>query len=202
MSIYPRVTGIHILNQDILLYIFTLNADMFTDIMFTNRGALRTTWITSHVCQKWRDLMLATPSLWARMIDMDCFSRTWIVGATEELIRRSGAAPLWIKADDAEFLLSVIKENWHRIQKLVISDQEPDFIDGLTQLALKSPAPCLETFDLEVDEYDNSEDLAGIHFRALFGGHAPMLRRFYLDGFFVHHQEPCLRQLHSLVLAG
>ena len=51
---------------------------------------------------------------------MDCFSEEWCIEVIEELIQRSGAAPLWIKAeqtwlseDIAEFLLCIIEENWH-----------------------------------------------------------------------------------------
>ena len=175
MSIYPRANGIRILNQDILSYIFTLNADMFTD-----RGALRTTCITSHVCQTWRNLMLATPSLWARLIDMECFSEARCMKAIEEFIRRSGATLLWIKVrrpglseDIAEFLLRIMEKNWHRIQKLVVFKQCTNFNDNLFQLAYKSPVPYLETFHLAFAVYDDGVDTPGAPFTTLFGDMRP-----------------------------
>lgn len=107
------------LSEDILLCIFTLNADMFSD-----KDALRrTTRLTSQVCQTWRNLMLNAPVLWARLIDIDdissCCSNEWL----DEIMRRSGAAPLWIKAEQhhpSVDIFRIISENWDRIQKLHI----------------------------------------------------------------------------------
>ncbi len=127
MSVPSQSTYIDILDDDALLYIFTMNANMFVD-----DGALVTTCATSLVCRRWRNLMLDTPSLWAKLIDMG-----WISCAVEyefrnELLRRTGTAPLWIKATwivriqpanhpqkSANFLFDVLEENWHRTQKLV-----------------------------------------------------------------------------------
>ena len=129
--------------------------------------------------------------------------------AIEEFIRRSGATLLWIKVrrpglseDIAEFLLRIMEKNWHRIQKLVVFKQCTNFNDNLFQLAYKSPAPYLETFHLAFAVYDDGVDTPGAPFTALFGGHAPMLRQFCLDGHFIHQREPWLHQLHSLVLTG
>ncbi len=69
MSLSLRSTYIDILDDDALLYIFTINANMFLD-----EDALVTTCATSLVCRRWRNLMLDTPSLWAKLIDMDWIS--------------------------------------------------------------------------------------------------------------------------------
>ncbi|KJA20982.1 hypothetical protein HYPSUDRAFT_42568 [Hypholoma sublateritium FD-334 SS-4] len=212
MSIYPHAPAIHSLNMDILSYIFTLNADMFP---YEGRNALHTTRITSQVCQNWRDLMLATPTLWARLIDIDCLSDPWNIGWTEELIRRSGAALLWIRvesclidedgddSDVAEFLLHIIYHNWHRIQKLVVHDQLDDLTFHLIQKAYESPAPHLETFDVSFNYMEGYEyDCPPTSFPSPFGGHAPMLRRFRLDNYTLDQRAPWLCQLHSLVLDG
>ena len=121
MSAYLFPPPIFILNKDILLDIVSMNADMFVD-----KGALNTTRRTSQVCHAWRNVMLTTSSLWARLIDVDCIpyirSDEWL----HELIRRSGNAPLWIRASTfrpstyISELFYVIKDNWHRIQKLVL----------------------------------------------------------------------------------
>ncbi len=204
MSVYPCVPGIHTLDQDILLYIFSLNGDMFSD-----ESALRTTRIASQVCQSWRNLMLATPSLWARLIDMDRLCDPWRVGRIEELIGRSGSAPLWIRAEwtwlsanIAEFVLRVIEENWHRLQKLVVQDQSPDFNFKLSQLAYGSPAPCLETFNVTFGPEALGRNTAAAPLPPLFGGHVPWLRKFHFDNYIIKQREPWLPQLHSLVLGG
>lgn len=206
-SICQNTHGIHTLNHDILLHIFAFNADMFSDqnAVFVKSNAFYTTRIASHVCQNWRNLMLATPILWARLIDMDFLSNFWCIGELEELIRRSGTAPLWIRAkwtrldpDIGEFLLCVIEENWNRIQKFVVCTQTSDFTENLSRIIFNFPAPCLETFDVAYDK-NYPEDSIG---PTLFGGHAPMLRSFSHGDYVVHQWEPWLHNLHSLVLDG
>ena len=46
--------------------IFEMNANMFVD-----DRALGTTRSTSQVCRSWRNIMLVTPSIWAKLIDLD-----------------------------------------------------------------------------------------------------------------------------------
>ncbi len=85
-------TSIHNLTDDILIYVFTLNADMFAQ-----KYALYTTHITSHVCRQWRDLLLGASYLWARLIDLDLLCNDWHHVWRNEIIRRSEGAPLWIR---------------------------------------------------------------------------------------------------------
>lgn len=202
MSLNPYAHTIHTLNTDILSYIFALNAHMFSDI-----EALTTTRVTAQVCQNWRNIMLATPSLWARLIDMDTLSERWNIQWGNELIQRSGAALLWIRAewvrlstDIAEFLLRIIGENWHRIQILSVQDQSIVFDSKLTRLAFGVPAPHLETFDVTFDHTAVSKDNEGTPILPLFAGNAPMLRRFHVYAYSIDQWEPWLSQLHSLEL--
>ena len=104
--------------------------------MFSDMGAqaLHVTRATSQVCRHWRNLMLNTPSLWAKSIDLNLiFSGSFKIKWLEELLRRSRTAPLWIKGNripldrpaelSEEILRSVFKittENWHRIEKLIV----------------------------------------------------------------------------------
>ncbi len=46
-----------------------------------------------------RDSLLDAPFLWARLIDLDILYKDWNHVWRNELIVRSGAAPLWIKFD-------------------------------------------------------------------------------------------------------
>ncbi|KAF8908622.1 hypothetical protein CPB84DRAFT_168769 [Gymnopilus junonius] len=110
------------LNEDLLWSIFHLNADMFTD-----QKALETTRLTSQVCSSWRNLMLAAPSLWGRLIDLDALLRNSADRWGHELLRRNGEALLWIKSSSiiAEaplaLLLYVLEGSWFRIQRLALS---------------------------------------------------------------------------------
>lgn len=148
------INGINI-NDDVLLSILTMNANMFSD-----KQALNTTRIASQVCRQWRGLLLDTPSLWAKLIDMNGIrcapSLEWGI----ELIRRSGTSPLWINAnsdiiwkylkDEATlrfhsfmwYVDNFISGNWYRVQKLVVVGSYHNF--GLTRSMLCSPAPQLE----------------------------------------------------------
>ncbi len=190
--------SIHHLNEDILSYIFALNGDMFSDI-----HALRTTSITSQVCQRWRNLMLSTPTLWARLIDIDYFIGPLIDNWINELLRRSGTAPLWINSkefpgDDIEkILFRILSENWHRTQKLIVVNHTLN--SNIVPMLFGYPAPYLETFDvhLEIRGLSDKEKAFTAH---LFSGHAPILRRFDFGHWVIDHRAPWLCNLHSLVL--
>lgn len=166
MSANPQSTPIRRINHDVLLYIFTINADMFSD-----EQALYTTWITAQVCHKWRSLMLETPSLWAKLIDMDAIyesNQEW----GDEIIRRRGTAPLCIRANSSgifehqfieptdrdkdfeQFFVSVIIGNWDRIQKLVIHGECSSF--GLVRSMLRFSAPKLEDLEASLPEETSS----------------------------------------------
>ncbi len=116
-------TYIHILNDDVLLHIFTFNADMFcADYSYyfqrmeewnpySCHTPLRTARKTSQVCQKWRNLMLDTPSLWAKLINMH--ELYYLAGNEwwDEVIRRTGEAPLWIQVYSEGSPSKYIKRN-------------------------------------------------------------------------------------------
>ncbi|KAF8802064.1 hypothetical protein BYT27DRAFT_7113497, partial [Phlegmacium glaucopus] len=80
------------LNNDVLYYIFKLNADMFS-----YEDALSNTRKVSQVCQGWRNIILGSPSMWGRLLDFDSLrwsSDNW----QNEVLRRSGSSStLWIR---------------------------------------------------------------------------------------------------------
>ncbi|KJA24811.1 hypothetical protein HYPSUDRAFT_38481 [Hypholoma sublateritium FD-334 SS-4] len=194
------------LNNDVLLSIFTMNADMFSD-----ERALNTTRIASQVSRQWRDLLLDTPSIWAKLIDMNGIRCAPSYEWGNEVIRRSGFAPLWIKADSYsiadhlrteaanryylfnEFFVSCIRGNWRRIQKLVIKDLSCSFC--LTLAMLCFPAPQLEEFDVSRPDLDEE-----IGRSSLFAGDAPILRRFSFGYYVVDPAAPWLHHLHFIEL--
>lgn len=201
MSINPPFPAIFNLNEDILLYIFTLNANMLS-----HEHALDTTRITSQVCRGWRHLMLATSSLWARVIDMDYISYPWSEKWRHELIRRSGDAPLSINAnslsgsaDNSEFF-NFVEKNWHRIQLLLVSGHHSV---NFTRLPLGIPAPQLEIFEVIFGHPKGGKDNADIRPIPSFGGHAPMLRNLQIFNYeVVDYHAPWLCHLYSLSLKG
>ncbi len=85
MPSHPRSAAIYALNEDVLSHIFSLNGDMFTD-----HKALDTTRFASQVCRQWRDLLLETPSLWAKLIDICSIYTRRTNEWRNELVQRSG----------------------------------------------------------------------------------------------------------------
>ncbi|KAF8869814.1 hypothetical protein CPB84DRAFT_1803374, partial [Gymnopilus junonius] len=86
-----------------LLLIFSLNADMFNPLEYdlgrgvtlTNHFALDTTLMTSRVCGVWRDLILESPSIWGRILQLKRMRELGKEGR-EEIMKRTGSAPLCI----------------------------------------------------------------------------------------------------------
>ena len=198
-------SAVHTLDDDVLLRIFEFNCDMFTDYL-----ALDTTRITSQVCREWRHLMLDTPSLWAKLIDVDRISEPNSPEWRTELVRRSGNAPLWIKAEEGsigidlntglrnsyndKFLLEVISENWHRVQRLVITQ---DYVVSSIPWILFTPAPQLEHFEAMYNWDDEDPDAP---ITPLFGNDAPLLRSIYVNRDMINPRASWLSHLHSLIL--
>ena len=154
MSVSSQSTHIDTLDYDTLLHIFTMNANMF--LHEGGDKALPTTWAAAQVCHRWREMMLNTTSLWAKVVYID--SLCWRRGAEwwEELMRRTGTALLWIRVNDfhgftKSVFAGILHENWSRIEKLEMdlsisySSQFPSWE------TFSRPAPVLETFDVTFD---------------------------------------------------
>ncbi len=207
----PPSAPIETLNDDALRHIFAINADIFTESY-----CLHTTRLTSHVCRRWRELMLATPSLWAKLFDMDEISQMKNANWRNELVHRSGKAALWIHADTPlyvecdddgkqepfrtaikHFLRELITKNWHRIEMVNISygsGFEP------THCMMRSPAPLLKHIKAAAPDQptDDVQDVART--APLFADYAPMLRHAQLDREFIDQRAPWLRHLCSMTL--
>ena len=211
MSATPPCTPIHNINEDVLLYIFAVNADMFADTK-----ALYTTRITSQVCREWRDMMLNAPSLWARLIDMDAVHQSSTPRWWNELMKRSGTALLWIRVHDflgeptptdpSKFTKSVfadiLHENWDRIEKLVMNLIISDAPELPSWETFSRPAPVLETFDVTFVIQHPVEVPDYTVISPPFSGYAPMLRRFKFPFEIIDEHVPWLNRLHSMELFG
>ncbi|KDR81107.1 hypothetical protein GALMADRAFT_136160 [Galerina marginata CBS 339.88] len=114
------------LDDDVLWYIFSINADMEHDTE-GRIPALFTLRYTSQVCSRWRELTIGSPSLWARILNVNLLSQTgtdW----KEEVIRRTGTALLHVKALSKLYqprwslrrdsLKGLLKPHWSRIRRL------------------------------------------------------------------------------------
>ena len=110
-------------------------------------------WITiSHVCRQWRDVSLSYAKLWSRI--RLTYHREWM----QELLRRSGEAPLEVLADfpliydnpqrRADWMASfqVVLGEIARIRILVISSQQR--LEPETLALLNRPAPLLKDLRL------------------------------------------------------
>ncbi|KJA26695.1 hypothetical protein HYPSUDRAFT_36423 [Hypholoma sublateritium FD-334 SS-4] len=200
-----EMAHIHRLNCDTLVQIFEFNTDMFSD--YESFRVLEQARNTSHVCREWRALLLATPGLWARILN---FNEILVSRATPEwiaeLLRRTGSAPLHIKADRglngyvstdiARCLFEVLRENWHRVRNLAISVSDYEW--GLNNAPLwdwmYTPAPRLEMFDVDfgIDSLEASRPYA-----PLFGDRAPSLHTFRGYSFW-DVKAPWLQQLRRM----
>ncbi|KAF4613348.1 hypothetical protein D9613_010868 [Agrocybe pediades] len=151
---------ISLLHEDLLLQIFLANTTM------SHKSRLATARFTSHVCRHWRAVMLRSPVIWGRLIDLDGLTdntHEWM----REIISRSGSALLWIngpiicgsiknKTPTPEFIFSFISENWPRIQRLNIAavfqdgGEENDVVYAqYWTTLLNRPAPELKEFVFE-----------------------------------------------------
>ncbi len=177
--------------------------------MYAYSRALDTTRIASQVCHQWRDLILQSSSLWGRLIDINYFFKCRSDKWREEIVRRSGTAPLWINADfvyqrgpraksSQEFFFQLMNNNWHRIHKLVITRCSSPRLK-LTRSMFSFPAPILEYFELrchlELGEvHDNRRT------KPLFANHVPKLRSLHIFSGAFDQRAPWLGHLCTLVL--
>ncbi|KAF8884287.1 hypothetical protein CPB84DRAFT_158859 [Gymnopilus junonius] len=141
------------MGRDVLYAIFEWNADMFSD-----PSALHTTKQASQVCGEWRDILLSSPAIWGRLLDLGVLqwtSRWW----RSEILRRSGnGSSLWILGTSIDeegnydtkikqFMFSIIRDHWQRIEKLVINI-EVERIHPSHWQEFYMPAPFLKVFDV------------------------------------------------------
>ncbi|KAF9552559.1 hypothetical protein CPC08DRAFT_714512 [Agrocybe pediades] len=130
---WPEPPPISNLSPDLLWNIFQMNADMNDDedIQFDRshdkvdspsdrcQRALTCTRLSSQVCSLWRSILLDSPSIWGRLIDVGLLCLKWRNYWAEEIVRRSQDSPLHIKGpiakEKAEFILDLLDKSWDRV---------------------------------------------------------------------------------------
>ncbi|KDR81185.1 hypothetical protein GALMADRAFT_153475 [Galerina marginata CBS 339.88] len=203
------------LGHDVLWRIFLMNAnlDVVEDLgklYELNKGpprytysALTITRRTSQVCQSWRDLILGSSSIWGRVIHLDFLNQEtsdW----REELLRRTGEAPLCVKGEVMgyvveDFFLSLLETEWSRIRRLDVRIHNEWEFEDETWEPLLRPTSSLECFNLNYS-YSNSRILSGSKVK-LFSNNAPSLREFYSSGIPFSLQASWIPQLRHITLS-
>ncbi|KAF4612654.1 hypothetical protein D9613_011848 [Agrocybe pediades] len=189
--------GIASLPPELLCDIFLKNTEQ--DDPMHNR--LITARHSSQVCQSWRSILLAFPSIWGRLINLDDYfdrkKETWM----QEVVSRSGGAPLWITGRIFSFytstcFISLLKENWERVQHLEIgavnrgSDERWSF--------LCRPAPNLERLSIKLFHWETyyERHAGALVIPSLFSDVAPRLRAFCIPGSFKFKMNtPCFSNM-------
>ncbi|KAJ3508572.1 hypothetical protein NLJ89_g5685 [Agrocybe chaxingu] len=185
------------LGDDILWSTFMLNADMDQDIPRIEFDALsqwepRALTIardTSHVCRSWRAIILSSPSIWGKLIDVDYLCRLnprW----SEEIMRRTADAPLTVKgysfhhSDDTPtvFLAGVLSSRWDRVEKieLIVWELSP-FVERCWSMLCK-PSPSLKTFVCRANSGNKQPYGVNDVGRKILGGFTPRLTSFSFTG--------------------
>ncbi|KDR68310.1 hypothetical protein GALMADRAFT_272715 [Galerina marginata CBS 339.88] len=197
------------LDDDVLLYIFKINAHLPGEYRTAGPHPLIVTRMTSQVCRRWRALVVDSPSIWASLIDIDLLNTTtedW----SDEVMRRTGSSLLSVKGNillplktSRSLLSDLLANHWSRIQEFTMWIA-PDALDSsLLDIFWDKPAPNLEKFSLG---YNYSFVMRLEHSkqrRTLFLGHAPLLRFFHckiLD--FDIHRASWISQLRILTLSS
>jgi len=160
------------LPRDVLWSIFSINADLFgchvteslsieTKPFESSRDPLLNLRYSSQVCSTWRGIILESPSLWARSIDLDRLIYLKRPGGIfrdrflwfDEVLRRAARAPLWVKGSNifeelaVRIVLELLEREWDRIERLVVRyiGAYPFKSGGFKDILMR-PAPYLKQF--------------------------------------------------------
>ncbi|PPQ98175.1 hypothetical protein CVT26_003221 [Gymnopilus dilepis] len=199
LSSRPSQSGsISQLNEDILWNIFLMNADMGEDQHlfpqsfpdYSTRFSLRALTVTrrsSQVCHLWREIIVGTSSIWARLIDWPLLQKLKTDDWKKEIFRRSGEYPLSIKSDEwirdgpnLKAFTALIDIYWDRIQSLEFGlyyIMTHNAVEDIYQV-LSRPAHCLQSLRLYFDDDDGRFSCSKVP--TLFSNHAPALRHLIL----------------------
>ncbi|KJA19761.1 hypothetical protein HYPSUDRAFT_855209 [Hypholoma sublateritium FD-334 SS-4] len=181
------------LNRDLLFEIFYINAARDTPEQYSeNSNSMNPMVITrqtSHVCQKWNNIILQSPSLWARCFSIDALAqrsdawRRLVLQRTEQSLLYVTARkymPFGFEPGVETFLLQLLQQHWSRIREfdVVLGSYHPrwGFIVPRIIESFARPAENLRTFAVcfGLDGPTLHQNLFEPTFR-LFSNHAPSL---------------------------
>ncbi|KDR81092.1 hypothetical protein GALMADRAFT_136148 [Galerina marginata CBS 339.88] len=154
-------------DNDVLWYIFSINADMEQNTE-DETPALLTLWYTSQVCWRWREIAITSPKMWARILNLNLLSQTG-TNWKEVVIRRTGTALLYVRTFSKiyrpqwqlkeGFLGEFLNDHWYRIRSLDLNLYKRGFLSdeetwrrlferqapSLEILKMKFPSPRINT---------------------------------------------------------
>ncbi|CAA7262039.1 unnamed protein product [Cyclocybe aegerita] len=182
------------LDDDILWSIFKINANMKGDMPGRPKvplsqwrpRALTATLACSQVCQSWRAMVLRSSSIWAGLIDIDYLFRLKLDGR-EEILGRIGGALISVKgtihtAEQREFVLRLLREEWHRLQNFSIRISDLESINDLflqdDWAVLYTPSKSLQSFSFFPENSNSIRSFIGPSTLNIFGDEAPRLDSF------------------------
>ncbi len=189
--------------------IFTLSSEILHDIVLANtyrdnsRGAhiffsgerpvlslspLTNTRNASQVCRTWRDVILQSPLIWARCIDLNVLDQR-LDNWRELVLQRAGDLMLSVTAVSAHrmmtpggnietFLADLLDKQWARISEIDVTLDGGDLQDARITEPFSRPAEKLRMFALRGPPQTWSP--VDLH---LLGGHAPELVSFSAPGY-------------------
>ncbi|GLB38244.1 putative F-box-like [Lyophyllum shimeji] len=184
IPVFKHAHFIRRLPVELLAYVFVLSSE--DDVMLPVR--------VSHVCKKWREIALRTPTLWRR-ITLSPEINMW-----KERIRRAGACTLDVQLvpsattrwpNSARHYLDPVTVQWYmqpaislirrwRSLEIVFADYSPYLwnaaLSGCCSRSQRAQALALVDLTLAYRANDDTKEFC------LFSGVAPRLRNVTLDG--------------------
>ncbi|KAF9566486.1 hypothetical protein CPC08DRAFT_703820 [Agrocybe pediades] len=170
----PTPCFIEKIPNDVLVHIF----GQLLDVVSWGPWKVDNLRIASHVCARWRHLVLQSAWLWARLIDVGIMGK-WCKPWREEFMERTGCAMLHVyghveTVEASDFLDTIMSKYWARVQHfdmLFCKDPSSTVMDTI----FLQQAPNLVTFDFK-SYVDLGEALQSGQQRTLFHNYAPALR--------------------------
>ncbi|CAA7269710.1 unnamed protein product [Cyclocybe aegerita] len=200
------------LPNELLDYIFKFVVNTDDETWGENRGlgrrALITLFRASSVCKRWRTL-LHGPSIWGRVVDLDCMAQR--KGDFRRLVmkRTRGAKDLYVKGDISHedplvlFLRTWTEpehyngDHWQRMRRLDLTIRDADILDELYALFATTPPRNLQSLRF-IFQKDGDE---GGHPPITFNTYIPSLLHLDTNALYLPHQAAILSTLQSLSIS-
>ncbi|KAF9552323.1 hypothetical protein CPC08DRAFT_714719 [Agrocybe pediades] len=176
-----------------------------TEVDDLSHDRLRTARYSSQVCQSWRSLLLRSPFVWARLLDLDSLGRSrekW----SEEVVSRIGDAPIWmegrVRPSLDSVLMFVLEKKWENVQALRLVGSFNHYPTNSWSF-IGRKAPLLETLTIHFpDSLFPTSQLHSLCSSLLFNNEAPRLRELEIStAFQVKPSAPWLSNLQVLILS-
>ncbi|KDR86176.1 hypothetical protein GALMADRAFT_132758 [Galerina marginata CBS 339.88] len=206
-NLKPSIFKLH---NDILWWIFWLNADMEDEAEEKDGiAAIDTLRHSSQVCSKWREIIMSFSSLWGQVINLSHLEYDeW----REEVLRRTGKSllsVLWGYSDmgrlSEDVAAEILKRHWDRIRWLELDFTSTGWMKEFKVAQFwdifRRPSEVLETFRITFDimEREQPPILSPPDF-IVFSNIAPALRIFYAPDIKFNLDAPWLANLRFLAL--